>query len=103
MKHFKFKRNTVCNVLRSKDDAIVQNGLSITPAQMMELTKQGFSISAQNSRMLKEVKSDDFRHMDVPLEFRRGIDPLADGFQMQKEVHQKLRNAVNLAQTEKGD
>ena len=88
MKHFKSWRNNrvVSSALRSENDPIVQNGLSVTPAEMMQLTKAGFAIGAQNARMLAEVKS--MAVGDVPLEYRRGFD-MADGYQAMMSVHQK--------------
>ncbi|MBR4715715.1 MAG: hypothetical protein IKP34_06025 [Bacteroidales bacterium] len=96
MIHFKaFKSPHVSSILRKETDAVVQNGLALTPARMLELTNQGFSISAQNARMLQEVREDVFSHMDVLPEYRRGFDPLGDGYQLQQEVHDKARHAVN--------
>lgn len=97
MAHFKNPRKLhTCNIHRGENDPIVQNGLSLTPAQMLELTRQGFSISAQNARMLSEVRPDSFARLDVPLEFRRGFD-IADGYQAQQEVHRKVRDFVGKA------
>lgn len=79
---------TIAVAERGKDDPIVQNGLSISPREMMDLTRQGFAIGAQNARMLQEVKS--MAVGEVPLEFRRGFD-MADGYQAQQSVRDKAR------------
>lgn len=83
--------NHVCNCKRTENDPIVQNGLALTPARMLELTQQGFSISAQNARFLKDMPMAPYSRMDVPFEFRRGVDVLADGYQMQQEIRKKVR------------
>lgn len=96
MKHFSsFSRPHFTNIIRTDNDPIVQNGLALTPARMLELTNQGFSISSQNARMLREVREDVFSRMDVLPEYRRGFDPLADGYQMQQEVHANLREKLH--------
>lgn len=87
-----FKPNYVSTTERVENDPIVQNGLALTPAKMLELTNQGFSISAQNNRFLQAVPAAPFACFDVPLEFRRGVDPLADGYQAQQEVRSKIKN-----------
>lgn len=97
MKHFTKCRSVnsiprVVNIVRKEDDPIVQNGLSITPAQMLELTHRGFAISAQNSRMLRDVSSQNVG--EVPLEYTRHFD-MADGYQVMREVHSKARKAVD--------
>lgn len=90
--------NHVCNCSRKDSDPIVQNGLSLTPARMLELTRQGFSINAQNSRMLQDVSPAPFRHMDVPIEFTRGFD-IADGYMAQQDFRKKVKDI----KLEKGD
>ena len=95
MKHFtnQFGCNSfphVSNIERVDTDPIVQNGLSITPAQMLELSHQGFAISAQNARMLQDVNSSSVG--EVPYEYTRHFD-MADGYQVMREVHTKARKA----------
>lgn len=102
MLHFKSaKKPHVTNIVRCENDPIVQNGLALTPARMLELNNQGFSISAQNSRILQEIKAGDFGRMDVLPEYRRGFDPLADGYQLQQEIHSKARHAIKNAPRQK--
>lgn len=82
------------SIVRKDTDPIVQNGLAITPAQMMELTAQGMSISNQNAMLLRELNYSDAKGFDVPLEFRRHVDILADGYVAQQEMRAKFKNAV---------
>lgn len=97
MKHFTKQKSCrpylyVSNIERVETDPIVQNGLAISPSQMLELSHQGFAISAQNARMLQEVSSPGVGV--VPLEFTRHFD-MADGYQAMREVHSKARKAVD--------
>lgn len=93
------------NAIARDDEQPVQNGLSVTPSEMERLTQEGIPISASNSMLLKsyDVGDNDF---SVPLEFRRGVDPLADGYQQMKEVHSKIgslfsdnKKKVNVTET----
>ena len=92
--HFKPYRSSfhVSNVKRIDNDPIVQNGLAVTPAQMLELTHQGFAISAQNARMMADASTPNVG--EVPLEHTRHFD-MADAYQAMKEVHVKARKAVD--------
>lgn len=97
MKHFtsQYSCNSfphVSNIERVETDPIVQNGLAISPAQMLELSHQGFAISAQNARMLRDVSSASVG--DVPLEYTRHFD-MADGYQVMRDVHSRARKAVD--------
>lgn len=93
---FKFRKTQVhvSNIERGEYDPIVQNGLSLTPAAMLRLTREGFSISAQNARSQADVRPDCLSRMEVPLEFRRGFD-IADGYQEQQRVRQKVIDFSN--------
>lgn len=95
MKRFKAYRAPHASSITRKDtDPIVQNGLAITPAQMIELTSQGMAISNQNAAIMRELNYSDAKGFDVPLEFRRHIDILADGYIAQQEMRSKFKNAV---------
>lgn len=74
------------------DEQVVQNGLAVSPGNMLELTKQGLSISSQNQSQLY-VDEGDFG-IDVPLEFQRGMD-MADLWNARADVREKVREAMS--------
>lgn len=84
-------RTSVCK--RHDDEMVVQNGLSLTPSQMMDLTKQGFSISSQNLRYLDAIDPAD-HDFYIPLQYRRGVD-MADLSVASQEMKSKLRKAID--------
>lgn len=96
MKHFPpanaVRHISICE--RGEHEPVVQNGLAITPAKMLELQNMGFSISSQNARMLDDVRPDDMRHMNVPMEYRRNFD-IADAFQSHMEFNKKVHKAID--------
>lgn len=67
----------------------VQNGLSLTPAEMMKLAKEGMPIAAASplQESFDNTPQGDFF---VPLETRRGID-IADLYAAQQDSKNKLR------------
>lgn len=77
---------------RHDDEPVVQNDLAVTPAQMMELTNKGFSITGQNLRMLEAADPAD-KDFYVPLQYRRGVD-IADISEASQEVRKKMKKAV---------
>ena len=80
-----------CICERSVDDEVVQNGLAVTPSEMMRLTREGYSISSQNLRMLEAEAADtDFY---VPLQYRRGMD-ISDLSEAAAAVRGRLKKTV---------
>lgn len=67
----------------------VQGGLAITPAQAMEMVRNGIPISNQNLQLMEiyETKSDDF---SVPSEFQRNAD-MADMYQHRQDILKKVK------------
>lgn len=80
---------------RHDNEEIVRNGLAVTPSMALELTNQGLSISAMNSRTAGSIPPTSYKDWDVPIEYQRGMDALADGFQQQQTARHKLRDFVN--------
>lgn len=82
-------RHSVASAVRASDEPIVQNGLAITPSEMVEMMKRGEPISAQGYSMKDETISqrNDFF---VPLEHTRGFD-IVDGWNTRKDVQSKVR------------
>lgn len=66
----------------------VQNGLALTPAQMMDLTNRGIPISPANLGVeyYEGVSVTDF---EVPMEHQRGVD-IADMWEHRQEMRKKL-------------
>jgi len=80
---------------RKEDEAVVQNNLSYTPSQMMEMAEQGIAISAQN------VNPDNFfdgvpvneSTFNMPLERLRGVD-VADCWQASMSAKKKAKEGL---------
>lgn len=83
----------VVNCRRFDDEEIVQNGLAVTPSQMLELAQKGVPISPNNLGLgFEEGVSDlDF---EPPLNYRRGVD-LGDLFEAREDVKSKVKKAVS--------
>lgn len=79
---------------RRDDEQVVQNGLAITPSEVESMVKRGIPVSTQSNALLKAQDYGD-KDWDVPLGFRRGEDPLADGYQKAKDVHERLHKAID--------
>lgn len=78
------------NTFLTDKEPIVQNGLAVTPRQMMELTQRGIPITPANLGLqYKEgVNSLDF---DVPMEHQRGID-MADMWMHRQSMKKRLKS-----------
>ena len=92
---------------RKENEEVVQNGLAVTPSLSLELTRQGLSISAMNTINSLKFNGDSDRDWSVPVEFQRGIDVMADGYQQQQSARGKIRKVVlehqrTLAQQQEG-
>lgn len=92
--HFKPQRHVfrVVNIERKETDPIVQNGLGITPADMLDLMHKGLAIGSRNAFLSQDVSTPSVG--EVPAEFTRRWD-MADGYQAMKEAHAKARVAVD--------
>lgn len=89
------KNNIKFHAIRARrhdDEPVVQNDLAVTPAQMMELTSQGYSITSQNLRMLAAIDPAD-KDFYIPLQYRRGVD-IADLSEASHEVRKKMKKAI---------
>lgn len=75
---------------RRDDEAVVQNGLSVTPAEMMDLTNQGLAIGAYNQMVLDTVNVSD-KDFHVPMEYQRHVD-MADMWVASQDLREKIRN-----------
>lgn len=77
-----------CTVRRSPDDAPVQSGLAITPADMLIASQNGIPISAQlQSASFQDGEANP--SMDLPLDLQRGVD-MNQLWEAQKGIHRKV-------------
>ena len=78
---------------RKEGESIVQNDLSYTPSQMMQMAEKGVAISTQN------VNPDNFYDGDINSSFELGIDRLrgvdiADCWQAEQSIKKKAKNGL---------
>lgn len=71
----------------------VQNGLSISPSKMAELTAKGVPVSVNNLGVTYETGVDSLSY-DVPPQYHRGVD-LADLWNMEISSRNKIKKAYN--------
>ena len=80
---------------RRESEPVVQNDLSYTPSQMMEMAEKGIavsnqSIAAENFFDGVPVSQSTF---ELPLEQRRGVD-VADCWQAETSIKKKAKNGL---------
>lgn len=85
-KNLQFK---VVNIEHRYDEPVVQDGLSLTPSEMMDMVNRGIPISSSNLQVLEVYKSSD-KDFTVPMEFRRNAD-MADMWQHREFVRENVR------------
>ena len=68
----------------------VQNGLAITPAQMLDLTNRGIPVSPSNLGLEYDDGYSELE-FDVPSEHVRGID-MADLWEQREDMRDKMRS-----------
>lgn len=83
-------RGSICK--RHDDEPVVQNGLAVTPSEMMRLTNEGYSITSRNAMLLDAIDPAD-RDMYVPIQYRRGFD-ISDLSNHAADIRSKLKDAV---------
>lgn len=83
-------RRKFAHCKRQRGEAIVQNGLAVTPSQVLKMAESGIPASAQmNSAMIDGHEGSDWV---VPLDERRGID-IAQMWQESMNARNKFRKA----------
>lgn len=92
-RYLKNRRPHRSHCVRVADDAVVQNGLALTPSQMMDMQDKGIPITTQN---LGVTYDDGYSSLDfnVPLEYQRGID-MADLWEARENSKKKMRKAFS--------
>lgn len=84
-------RFAICK--RSRQDQPVQNGLALTPAQMMKMAEKGVPISAQMAPNDEFDLGQDTKNCFLPLERTRGID-ISDLWNAEKSAKHKMSDAI---------
>lgn len=83
-------RRPLCTCRRRRGESVVQNGLAVTPSDVLRMAENGIPASAQmNSSFFDGSQKPGW---DVPLEERRGVD-IAQMWQSSKDIKQKFRDA----------
>lgn len=85
----KIRRN-LANCKRRKNEEIVQNGLALTPAQILKMAEAGIPASSANNPNLVDGSKEN--NWIVPIEERRGID-MADLWNERQDIKQRFVNA----------
>lgn len=80
---------------RRQNERIVQNDLSYTPSQMMELMERGIPVSNQNVNpdMFFDGVPDNQSTFELPLDQLRGID-VADCWQAEKDIKKRAKKGL---------
>lgn len=77
-------------VNRLPEEDIVQNGLAVTPSQMLDLTNRGVPITPANLGLqyIDGVSQSDF---SVGMEYQRGVD-IGDMWEHRQDMRKKMRS-----------
>lgn len=78
------------NCVLTSEEPIVQNGLAVTPSEMLELTNRGVPISPNNLGVIYEEGSSNL-DFEPPLEHQRGID-ITDMWEHREDVKSKMKS-----------
>ena len=86
-----------CVCVRSSADIPVQNGLCLTPTEMMSMASRGVPISVSNEHNFYDGEENPSWVIDPIKE--RGVDA-ADLWQLQMSARKKIRNAKRIESNE---
>lgn len=78
------------NCVLTEEEPIVQNGLAVTPAQMMELTNRGVPITPSNLGVIFDEGSSSL-DFEPTMENLRGID-ITDMWEHREDVKHKMKS-----------
>lgn len=88
-------RRKFAHCKRRPGETVVQNGLAVTPSDVLRMAEQGIPASAQmNSSFIDGSANPGW---DVPLEERRGVD-IAQMWQFSKDAKLKFKAAHDAAE-----
>lgn len=79
-------------IKRRFEENPVQDGLAVSPAQMVEMTRKGIAISTQNQPDSVFEEGSTINSFDIPLEHRRGVD-LVQLWEASESAKKKIRSA----------
>ena len=89
-----FPKQTKTTILKncklSPEEPIVQNGLAVTPSQMMELTNRGVPISPSNLGVIYDEGTSNL-DFEPTMENLRGID-ITDMWEHREDVKHKMKS-----------
>lgn len=77
---------------RQDGEEIVQDGLSLTPAQMDEMVRKGVAVSTQ-SLGVQYYDDSPNNSYDVPVIYQRGVD-MAEAYESSIDSRKKVSHAV---------
>lgn len=84
-----------CRTKRAQFEKPVQNGLALTPAQIMRMSERGIPVTTQNLDGMY-YDGDTRPSWDIPLDMQRGVD-VATMWQKRRDLAQRLReNRANI-------
>ena len=77
---------------RHEDEQEVQNGLALTPAQMLDMTEKRIPITPQNLGLTYE-EAVDVKNFEVSPEYRRGVD-IGDLWELREHTNKRFEDAI---------
>lgn len=86
-------------IVRTDDDIVVQDGLSLSPTQVAEMTRAGIPISPANGMQFYD--GDRSLNFDPGLFGRRGVN-MIDVWNAQQDSRRKLRDLARSTQFQEG-
>lgn len=88
-------RHPLATCKRRTGEKPVQNGLALTPSDILRMAEQGIPASSANNPNLIDGSTEN--NWEVPLEERRGID-MADLWNERQNIKRKFMDAHKKAQ-----
>lgn len=94
MKVLKNKKTVFATCKRRVGEAVVHNGLAITPSQVLKMAEQGLPVTAQLQYQM--VEGHEGSDWNLGIEERRGID-MAQVWQESKSARKRLKSGAAAA------
>lgn len=88
----KHKKQCLCSIVRSVDELPVQDNLSVSPATMYNMTKQGIPITTQNQPDNLFDDGDNKNSFFIPVDRKRGVD-IVSLWETEQTIKKKTRKA----------
>lgn len=97
MRLLKGNKHIFATCKRRRGEAVVQNGLAVTPAQVLRMAESGLPVTAQLQYQM--VEGHNGSDWSLGIEERRGID-MAQIWQESKSARKRLKNGAAAATVE---